>query len=68
MHLTVLAPTKSPELTRGFLDAALVMDDRVRLGGWVAALEPLRVEGFRAEIGGQQRQIIALEKGLETLL
>jgi SAM-dependent methyltransferase len=54
------------ELTRGILDAVVVLDDRVRLGGWVAALDPLRVDGFRAEIGGRSREIAASERGLES--
>lgn len=54
------------ELTRGILDAVAVLDDRVRLGGWVAALDPLRVEGFAAAIDGRPRQIVALRKGLES--
>ncbi|MHC4077351.1 MAG: class I SAM-dependent methyltransferase [Planctomycetota bacterium] len=57
---------KPLELTRGLLDTTTVLDDRVRLGGWVAALDPLRVEGFRAEIGGQPREIFALRKGMDS--
>jgi len=54
------------ELTRGILDTIAVLDDRIRLGGWVAALGPLRVDGFRAKICGRSRQIAALEKGLDS--
>lgn len=54
------------ELTRGILDTTAVLDDRVRLGGWVAALDPLRADGFRAEIGGRSREIAAFENGLDS--
>jgi len=54
------------ELTRGTLDAVTVLDERVRIAGWVAALEASRVEGFGAEIGRRPHEIVAVESGLES--